>query len=128
METARGLSKRDRKHLLGLARAFAGAIIFSLPLLMTMEMWWLGIYLERPRLVQFTLFVLVVLVGLSRVAGFEDTRTWFEDVLDALAAYGVAVLASIVVLAVFGIIVPGMSGDEIIGKSPSSRCRRASAR
>jgi hypothetical protein len=33
----------DGRHaVVGLARAFAGAIIFALSLLMTMEMWWLG--------------------------------------------------------------------------------------
>ncbi|CAN7555305.1 DUF2391 family protein [Phenylobacterium sp. LjRoot225] len=34
----------------GLARAVAGALIFSFPLLMTMEMWQLGFYMDRLRL------------------------------------------------------------------------------
>jgi hypothetical protein len=32
----------NRVFLVGLGRAFGGALIFSLPMLMTMEMWWLG--------------------------------------------------------------------------------------
>ena len=34
----------------GLARAFGGAILFCLPLLMTMEMWALGFEMDRFRL------------------------------------------------------------------------------
>jgi len=32
----------NKTFLVGLARAFAGAILFSFPILMTMEMWSLG--------------------------------------------------------------------------------------
>ncbi|BBC72068.1 membrane protein [Altererythrobacter sp. B11] len=107
---------QDREYLRGLARAFAGAILFSLPLLMTMEMWWLGFYLDRWKLAQFILVNFAVLVGLSRVAGFEETRNWREDVHDALAAFAVGALASAAVLALFALIAPGMSTDEILGK------------
>lgn len=106
----------NRAYALGLARAFAGAIIFSLPLLMTMEMWWFGFTLDRFRLVQFALFNFVVLIGLSRVAGFEETHSRAEDALDALAAYGVGAIASAAVLLVFGVIGPGQPPDEIAGK------------
>ena len=106
----------NRHYAVGLARAFAGAIIFSLPLLMTMEMWWLGFYLDRFRLIQFALVNFVVLVGLSRVAGFEETHSRIEDVLDAFAAYAVAVLASAAILLLLGVIGPGMAPAEIAGK------------
>jgi uncharacterized membrane protein len=33
-----------QETLAGLARGLGGAILFALPLLMTMEMWWLGFY------------------------------------------------------------------------------------
>ena len=53
-----------RRAVVGLARAFAGAIIFALSLLMTMEMWWLGFYMDRLR---FAFFLLVMLHCLSAV-------------------------------------------------------------
>lgn len=34
----------------GLARGVAGALLFALPMLMTMEMWYLGFYMARERL------------------------------------------------------------------------------
>ena len=43
-------SRPERDLWIGVARAFGGAIFFSLPLLMTMEMWWLGFYMDRLRI------------------------------------------------------------------------------
>jgi hypothetical protein len=40
------LKREDRKFLIGLARAFAGAVLFAISLFMTMEMWWLGFYMH----------------------------------------------------------------------------------
>ncbi len=104
------------KYAMGLGRLLAGAVLFSLPILMTMEMWWLGFYLSRIRLVQFALVNLVVLVGLSRVSGFEETHNWGEDLMDALAAYGVAAMWSFIILALFGIVAAGAPLGDTIGK------------
>lgn len=97
-------------------RALAGALIFSFPLLMTMEMWWLGMYLESHRIVLFMLVLLPALVGLSRYSGFRRTSRWLEDGIDAVVAFVAGVLTSATFLALFGVIGPGMSMDEIIGK------------
>jgi hypothetical protein len=51
---------------IGAARAFAGALIFSLPMLMTMEMWWLGFYMDLLRLALLLIVLLPLLVRLSR--------------------------------------------------------------
>jgi putative integral membrane protein (TIGR02587 family) len=83
---------------------------------MTMEMWFLGFYIDRERLILFLILNLLTLVGLSRFAGFESTASSFDDVMDAFAAFGVGVVASAVVLAVFGIVTPNMSWSEIVGK------------
>jgi len=40
----------DRAYIRDLGRAFGGALLFSLPLLMTMEMWALGFATEPERL------------------------------------------------------------------------------
>lgn len=84
------------------ARAFAGAIIFAFPLLMTMEMWWLGFMIDPLRLALFILLSFPMLVGLSYYSGFEETFEWREDVLDALTALAVGGIASTAMLALFG--------------------------
>ncbi|HEX2802721.1 MAG TPA: TIGR02587 family membrane protein, partial [Sphingomicrobium sp.] len=90
--------------------------IFSLPMLMTMEMWWLGFYLERPHLLQFVVVNFVILVWLSRVSGFEQTIDWGDDTMDAFAAYAVAATWSAAILWLFGIIEANQPAGEIIGK------------
>lgn len=97
-------------------RAFGGAIIFGFPLLMTMEMWWLGFYMDRARLLLFLALNGAVLIGLAYFAGFEETDDLKDSAMDAFAAYAVGVLASAAALTLFGILAPGMPQDEIVGK------------
>lgn len=109
------LTVTNREYAAGLARAGAGAILFGLPLLMTMEMWSIGLYVEPLRLLLFIAFNFAVLVVLSRFGGFEPTATLTEDILDALAAYAVGIICSAVVLAVFGLLTPQMPFGEAVG-------------
>jgi len=112
----RGIGQTNRSYVLGLGRAFGGAIIFAFPLLMTMEMWWLGFYLDRLRLALFLTINFPLLVGLAYYSGFKDTFDWRDDVVDALTAYAVGFVASIILLALMGIVMPDQSWQEIIGK------------
>ncbi|CUA85815.1 putative integral membrane protein TIGR02587 [Chelatococcus sambhunathii] len=104
------------KALRDTGRALGGALIFSLPMLMTMEMWWLGFAMDRLRLALLLVVCLPLLILLSRRIGFETTRAWREDVADALFALGIGMVTSAVALVVFGAIGPGMSVHEIAGK------------
>jgi putative integral membrane protein (TIGR02587 family) len=112
----RALTGPNRGYATGLARAFAGAIIFGLPLLMTMEMWFLGISVHPARLLVFLGVNFVILVGLSRFGGFERTDTLAEDVMDALAACGVGIIGAAAVLSLLAIVDLSMPLDEIAGK------------
>jgi putative integral membrane protein (TIGR02587 family) len=105
----------DRRFAVGLARAFAGAVFFSLPLLMTMEMWWLGFHMGRLRLALLTLLMLPILVGLDHYSGFKETESWGEDLVDALVAYAVGFAAAAALLLLFGVVGPGSSPREAVG-------------
>lgn len=106
----------NKIFILGLGRAFGGAILFSVPMLMTMEMWWFGFYMDPLRLALFVFLSIPLLTRLSYNGGFEKTEGFLDNVLDAFSVYTVAVIATIVVLFLFVVIGPGMSADEIIGK------------
>ena len=106
----------NRRFFVDLARAFGGAILFSFPMLMTMEMWFLGFYMNGLRLTLFTLLTIPLLIGLSYYDGFEDTSSLLDDTIDTFVAYAVGFTASAVMLFLFGIIKSDMSADEIIGK------------
>jgi putative integral membrane protein (TIGR02587 family) len=115
-QIARANAQAERAFLLGLSRAFGGAIVFALPMLMTMEMWWLGFYMDPIRLALLLLLLVPLLIGLSHFVGFEETFEWQDDVVDAFVAYGVAFVAALPILVIFGVIKPGMAVSEIIGK------------
>lgn len=109
-------SRSSGEFVRALGRAFAGAILFAFPLLMTMEMWWLGFYMDRDRLLLFLVFTLILLFPLSYFVGFERTGGWFENLLDSMIAFGVGAITSAAMLAFFGIISTGTPAGEIIGK------------
>src|SRR5687767_15123126 len=106
----------NRDYAIGLARAFGGAILFAVPLLMTMEMWSLGLHLERDRFLLFVVLDLALLAGLSHFTGFEHTEQLRDDILDALTAFGVGAIASTIVLTLFGLLTPGTPPDELLGR------------
>jgi len=106
----------EKHFFVDLSRAFGGALIFSFPMLMTMEMWHLGFYMDRWRLVIFIVLAVPMLAALSFYDGFEDTFSTRDDVLDAFIAFAVGFAASASMLFFFGVVKPGMSADEIIGK------------
>lgn len=105
-----------RRFAVGVARAFGAAILFSLPLLMTMEMWSLGFYMDRLRLALFMVAMLPLLIVVDHYSGFQKTVTWLDDAVDATVAYGVGVVTSAVVLAAMGIVDLQMPVSEIVGK------------
>lgn len=102
--------------LIGLGRASVGAILFSLPVFMTMEMWSLGFSIDRYRLIIFMILAVPLLIGLSYYIGFEDTSSLKDDIIDAFVAYAIGFITSAVFLLLFNVINFEMSADEIIGK------------
>ncbi|HSC68383.1 MAG TPA: TIGR02587 family membrane protein [Cellvibrio sp.] len=89
---------------LGISRAVGGALIFSLPMMMTMEMWEIGFYVEPLRLMILILVSLPLWVGVSSIIGFEETKTLGDDILDVLVAYAIGFITSAFVLLALGII------------------------
>ena len=59
---------------------------------------------------------MVMLYGLSRVAGFEELHSKLDDVLDAFAAYAVAAIVSLAVLLLLGVISADTPLHEVAGK------------
>jgi putative integral membrane protein (TIGR02587 family) len=108
--------KARSAFLAGMGRGLAGALLFSLPMLMTMEMWQLGFHIAREKLLFLTVLDLPLLVILSHRIGFEETFDWREDVRDAIVAYGIGIAASAAILFLFGLLNLDMPWSEVIGK------------
>ncbi|MFK0334401.1 TIGR02587 family membrane protein [Rhizobium sp. NPDC090275] len=110
---ARGLD--TDKFLAGIARGIAGALLFALPMLMTMEMWELGFYMDRMRLLILMVLNVPLLIVLSDRVGFEYTTNWREAIRDASIAYCLGIVASGLILVVIGVITPDNTPHEIAG-------------
>lgn len=100
-----------------LARAAAGAAVFALPMLMTMEMWWLGFTMDGMRLALFLALTVLLLAGLSFYSGMRDAFDWRDSLADACTAIAIGAAISAAILTLFGVI--GWATDSprgILGK------------
>jgi putative integral membrane protein (TIGR02587 family) len=115
-KSADGDKDEFNRFVTGLGRGVAGGLFFALPMLMTMEMWYLGFSIARERLLLLLLLNIPLLVLLAHRIGFEETATWREAMRDAIIAYGIGILTSLVVLTALGLLRGGMPASEIVGK------------
>lgn len=83
-------------------------------MLMTMELWELGFYLDRSRILVLLALSFPILMFLSHHVGFERTWRWQDDLRDTLIAYGVGAVVSGLVLSILGVINAQTSFSELI--------------
>lgn len=99
-------------------RAFGGAFLFGIPLLYTMETWWIGEYADLWKLVLFLGLAFVANLGLAYFAGFKRERTVSaSQILDqAIDAVAVGIVGGVIVLLVLNRIQADDPLDSIVGK------------
>jgi putative integral membrane protein (TIGR02587 family) len=98
------------------ARGVTGGLLFSLPLLYTMEVWWAG-FIARPlRLLVYLLAGFLLLFGYNRYAGLREDASWADVAFEAVEEMGLGLLVSIGILWLIGQIDSGMPVFEILGK------------
>ncbi len=97
-------------------RGIMGGLLFSLPLLYTMEMWWTGFIASPEKLVAFIIFTFLLLLGYNRYAGLR-TDSSFKDILhDSVEEITLGFLVTFFFLLLINKINLSMSFDEIVGK------------
>ncbi len=102
--------------LSGMGRAFGGALIFALPMIMTMEFWSLGFYISQYKLALLLAVTVPLLTVASWVSGFERNRAWGDSLVDAFVALTIGAAMSASTLFLFGVIAADMPASEILGK------------
>ena len=113
-------SRNDRpiaQSLKEYARGIAGGLLFSFPMLYTMEVWWAGFIAKPSDLLVLVLVTFLLLLGYNRFAGMHPEVSWRSVVIDSFEELGIGLLLSLVVLLMLNRInfyVMGM--DEIMGK------------
>ena len=97
-------------------RGIAGGLLFSLPLLYTMEMWQAGITMHPLRLLAGAAATLVLLLGYNRYAGLREDAGWTEIAIDSVEELGLGLLLATIILLLLGRITAAMPINEIMGK------------
>lgn len=97
-------------------RGIAGGLMFSLPLLYTMEVWWAGFTMHPLRLLLYVLATFTLLLGYNRYAGLRYDFTPIEVAVDSVEEMGIGMAISAIVLWLLGQITTEMPGSEVAGK------------
>ena len=114
LPSTRTSSKPWQRELRGFVRALSGAFLFGIPLLYTMEMWWLG-ELARPGQTLLVLGVtLLANVALVATAGGRD-RSLLVNLEQLLRNVAVGIIGASVVLVVLNQVTLNHSLTAIIG-------------
>lgn len=98
------------------ARGVAGGLLFSLPLLYTMEVWWAGFIARPVHLLLYFAAGFLLLFGYNRYAGLHEDASWLEVAFEAVEEMGLGLLLAAGLLWLLGQIDSGMPLPEIVGK------------
>lgn len=96
--------KRQNSHFRhevdDLVRGICGGFLFGIPLLYTMEVWWLGSSVLPRRLLAVLLITLIVVYLLSRTEGFRKLKatTEREAIADAIEAVAIGLVCAALTL------------------------------
>lgn len=115
-EDQRGRPPSIADSLREYGRGLAGGLLFSLPLLYTMEVWWSGFIAAPARLLILLAGTSFLLLGYNRYSGMRRDSSWSEVAIDCVEELGLGVLAAAGVLFLLGRIGPGSSFEENLGK------------
>lgn len=110
-------SKRTiRRSLQEYLRGIAGGLLFSLPLLYTMEVWWAGFITHPLRLLIYILATFTLLLGYNRYCGLRCDASRTDVAIDSIEEMGLGLLIAAFVLWLLGQITSDMAISEILGK------------
>ncbi len=109
-------SRTTGESLREYGRGIAGGLMFSMPLLFTMEMWWSGFNMHPWRIVGFAATTFALLLLYNRFAGLRRDASLREVAIDSVEEMGIGLVLSAAVLALLGRIGWDQHPSEIMGK------------
>jgi putative integral membrane protein (TIGR02587 family) len=97
-------------------RGIVGGLLFSLPLLYTMEVWWAGYTMHPIRLLLYVLATFTLLLGYNRYGGLRRDASSVEVAIDSVEEMGIGIAIATVVLWLLGQLTFDMPISEVVGK------------
>jgi putative integral membrane protein (TIGR02587 family) len=99
------------------ARGVAGGLLFSLPLLYTMEVWWAGFTSHPWRLAAYVAATFALLLGYNYYLGLRRDTCFSEVVIDSFEELGLGLLIAFFILWLLGRVTLDQPLTEIVGKT-----------
>lgn len=117
-------SRRERRcnpwanELDDLIRGASGGFLFGIPLIYTMEVWWIGASVKPPRMVLALLLTFVIVFMLNRTAGFRKTEdaSVINALMDSVEAIALGMVCTSLVLVLLREITFNTPLHETVGK------------
>ena len=97
-------------------RGLAGGLMFAMPLLFTMEVWWAGFVLHPLRILLYVAATFAILLLYNRFVGLRRDATLTEVAIDSVEEMGLGLVVAALVLWLTGRIGGDMGVEEIAGK------------
>ncbi|HEY9653072.1 MAG TPA: TIGR02587 family membrane protein [Coleofasciculaceae cyanobacterium] len=99
-------------------RGTSGGFLFGIPLLYTMEVWWIGSQISPPEMLSILAVTFVVVFLLNRTEGFRKTKSkqLLDTMMDSVEALAIGIICVAFLLIVLGEIRLGTSSNEALGK------------
>ncbi len=101
-----------------LIRGACGGFLFGIPLLYTMEVWWIGSSVTPTAMILALITGFVVAFLLNRTAGFRKTQDIraIDAVMDSVEALAIGIICSTITLILLREITPQVPLHEALGK------------
>ena len=97
-------------------RGVAGGLLFSLPLLYTMEVWWAGFTSHPWRLAAYVAATFALLLGYNYYVGLRRDSCFSEVVIDSVEEMGLGITVALLILWLLGRVTAAMPLEEAAGK------------
>lgn len=114
----RQLSNSWSNQLDDIIRGASGGFLFGIPLLYTMEVWWIGSQTSPALMLAILATTFVVVFLLNHTEGFRKTKTkqFLDTLIDSVEALAIGIVCATFVLSLLGEIQPGTPLNEALGK------------
>jgi putative integral membrane protein (TIGR02587 family) len=101
-----------------LVRGACGGFLFGVPLLYTMEVWWIGSTIDPPMMIVAIVTTYFAVFFLNRTAGFrkEQTIRTRDVAMDSIEALAIGIVCTTMMLILVQEITPQVPLDEALGK------------
>lgn len=118
MGIAKTRSKQWSSELKNLIRGASGGFLFGIPLLYTMEVWWIGSYVGALRSLLALLFTFAIVFLLNQTCGFRRSGdlSAIEAAMDSVEALAIGIVCTGITLVVLQEITLQTSLQETLGK------------